>query len=221
MVEYTYDTWGKEVQTTGSLASTLGLIQPFRYRGYVYDWETGFYYLQSRYYDPTTGRFISADVLLSTGQGVLGHNAYAYCLDNPVSMVDDGGHRPTIGAFNADADDGYEDDEDDEVPSTIFGYKEHKKHGTTNPSNRNKHQNGQARKNRDQNKTEKGDVCRKQNKNTRRMSTGQNILKGLGIFGLVVVLIVVVADDATGAGVADDASIPAIISAITALAAAF
>jgi RHS repeat-associated protein len=88
VVEYTYDTWGKAVTTTGTLAGTLGLFQPFRYRGYVYDWETGFYYLQSRYYDPTTGRFISADVLLSTGQGVLGHNCYAYCNDNPVSKVD-------------------------------------------------------------------------------------------------------------------------------------
>ncbi len=91
MVEYAYDTWGKKVQTTGSLAGTLGLFQPFRYRGYVYDWETGFYYLQSRYYDPTTGRFISADVLLSTGQGVLGYDCYAYCLGNPVNMTDDGG----------------------------------------------------------------------------------------------------------------------------------
>ena len=91
MVEYAYDTWGKEVQTTGSLASSLGLIQPFRYRGYVYDWETGFYYLQSRYYDPTTGRFISADVLLSTGQGVLGHNCFAYCGNNPASRVDTNG----------------------------------------------------------------------------------------------------------------------------------
>jgi RHS repeat-associated protein len=91
VVEYTYDTWGKKVQTTGSLAGSLGLVQPFRYRGYVYDWETGLYYLQSRYYDPTTGRFISADVLLSTGQGVLGHNAYAYCLDNPVQGVDPDG----------------------------------------------------------------------------------------------------------------------------------
>ena len=88
VVEYSYDTWGKKVTTTGTLAGTLGLFQPFRYRGYVYDWETGFYYLQSRYYDPTTGRFISADILLSTGQGVLGHNAYAYCGDNPVSRAD-------------------------------------------------------------------------------------------------------------------------------------
>ena len=99
MVEYTYDTWGKKVTTTGSLAGTLGLFQPFRYRGYVYDWETGFYYLQSRYYDPTTGRFISADVLLSTGQGVLGHNAYAYCLDNPVCRIDPTGYRSLLEFF--------------------------------------------------------------------------------------------------------------------------
>ena len=52
------------------------------------DEETGFYYLQSRYYNPEVGRFISSDVLLSTGQGVLGHNTYAYCLNNPVNMSD-------------------------------------------------------------------------------------------------------------------------------------
>ena len=91
VVEYTYDTWGKQLSCTGSLASTLGALNPFRYRGYVYDEETGFYYLQSRYYDPTTCRFISADVLLSTGQGVLGHNAYAYCLNNPVCFQDKSG----------------------------------------------------------------------------------------------------------------------------------
>ncbi len=74
---------GKLLSTSGSLASTLGKNNPFRYRGYVYDEETGFYYLQSRYYNPEVGRFISSDVLLSTGQGVLGHNAYAYCGKNP------------------------------------------------------------------------------------------------------------------------------------------
>ena len=88
VVEYTYDTWGKLLSTTGSLAATFGAEQPFRYRGYVYDEETGFYYLQSRYYNPEVGRFISADVYLSTGQGVLGHNSYAYCLNNPVNMSD-------------------------------------------------------------------------------------------------------------------------------------
>ena len=83
-----FDSWGKLLSTSGSLASTLGKNDPFRYRGYVYDEETGFYYLQSRYYNHEVGRFISADVLLSTGQGVIGHNAYAYCLNNPVNMGD-------------------------------------------------------------------------------------------------------------------------------------
>jgi RHS repeat-associated protein len=57
----------------------------------VYDWETGFYYLQSRYYDPEVGRFISADVLLSTDQGVIGNNTFAYCGDNPVNRIDSEG----------------------------------------------------------------------------------------------------------------------------------
>ena len=87
VVSYSYDPWGA-CTTSGTMASTLGSFQPFRYRGYVYDEETGLYYLQSRYYDPTTGRFISADTLLSTGQGVLGHNAYAYCSDNPIIRID-------------------------------------------------------------------------------------------------------------------------------------
>ena len=66
------------MSVTGTMANGFGFYQPYGYRGYVYDSDWGFYYLQSRYYDPTTGRFISADVLLSTGQGVLGHNCYAY-----------------------------------------------------------------------------------------------------------------------------------------------
>ena len=88
VTEYAYDTWGKLLSCTGSLSATLGTLNPFRYRGYVYDTETGWYYLQSRYYDPEVGRFLSADVLLSTGQGVLGHNMFAYCRNNPISRVD-------------------------------------------------------------------------------------------------------------------------------------
>jgi len=91
VVEYTYDSWGKLLAATGSLATSLGANQPFRYRGYVYDGETGWYYLQTRYYDPNTCRFISSDVYLSTGQGVIGHNSYAYCLNNPVNMFDANG----------------------------------------------------------------------------------------------------------------------------------
>ena len=96
VTEYTYDTWGKLLTCTGSLSATLGTINPFGYRGYVYDNETGFYYLQSRYYDPEVGRFLSADVLLSTGQGVLGHNTFAYCLNNPVNGSDPSGKAGNI-----------------------------------------------------------------------------------------------------------------------------
>lgn len=76
----------------GSLASTLGKLNPFRYRSYVYDEETELYYLQSRYYDPEMGRFINADVFASTGQGLLGNNMFAYCGNNPVCFSDPSGH---------------------------------------------------------------------------------------------------------------------------------
>ena len=88
VVEYSYDSWGKQLSCTGTLATTLGNLNPFRYRGYVYDEETQWYYLKSRYYDPETCRFISTDVYLSTGQGVIGHNTYSYCLNNPVNGYD-------------------------------------------------------------------------------------------------------------------------------------
>ncbi len=92
MVSYIYDSWGKLIASTGTLANTVGLKNPFRYRGYVYDTETGWYYLRSRYYNPELCRFVSADVYLSTGQGVLGHNAFAYCGNDPVNRVDSTGH---------------------------------------------------------------------------------------------------------------------------------
>ena len=79
IVGYTYDAWGNILTTTGSSANTLGKYNPLRYRGYVYDPESRMYYLQSRYYDPEMGRFISADGLVSTGQGLLGNNMFTYC----------------------------------------------------------------------------------------------------------------------------------------------
>ena len=96
VVEYAYDSWGTPLSTTGTLATTLGVQNPFRYRGYVYDAETGLYYLQTRYYDPEVSRFINADSYISTGQGILGNNMYAYCGNNPISYVD-------ISGTNAEA----------------------------------------------------------------------------------------------------------------------
>ena len=94
---YEYDEWGK-VKTvrdaTGAILTDpahLANRNPFRYRSYHYDIETGFYYLQSRYYDPAISRFINADSYATTGQGFLGTNMFAYCGNNPVNMVDPSG----------------------------------------------------------------------------------------------------------------------------------
>ena len=89
MVKYILDAWGKVLSTTGSLASTLGTIQPFRYRGYVYDVETGLYYLRSRYYNPGWGRYINADTLIKG-------NLYCYCNNNPLLYLDENGTYPVI-----------------------------------------------------------------------------------------------------------------------------
>ena len=72
VVEYTYNAWGEVLSITGSLVNTIGKINPFRYRGYYYDTETGFYYLQSRYYDPVVGRFLNADSVFDHGAEHLG-----------------------------------------------------------------------------------------------------------------------------------------------------
>ncbi len=91
VVTYTYDAWGNILSVGGSMAATLGVYNPLRYRGYVYDQETSLYYLQSRYYDPNMGRFLNADVFVSTGQGFGGNNMFAYCNNNPVNAVDSSG----------------------------------------------------------------------------------------------------------------------------------
>ena len=91
VVAYEYGAWGDVTSTTGSLAQTVGAKNPIRYRGYYYDGETGFYYLQSRYYDPYTARFINADGYVSTGQGIIGNNMFAYCGNNPINNNDNNG----------------------------------------------------------------------------------------------------------------------------------
>ena len=88
VVEYTYDAWGNIHTTTGTLAETLGEVNPLTYRGYVYDRDSDYYYLQSRYYDPEAGRFINGDNYTCTGQGLLGNNMFAYCGNNPTMCSD-------------------------------------------------------------------------------------------------------------------------------------
>ena len=88
VVSYEYDAWGKVYSVTGSMADTLGQINPIRYRSYYYDNETGLYYLNSRYYDPETGRFINADGIIAGVGNSQGYNLYSYCDNNSVNKVD-------------------------------------------------------------------------------------------------------------------------------------
>ena len=91
VAEYAYDAWGNMLtEDNGTL--TVGKLNPFRYRSYVYDEETGLYYLQSRYYDPLTGRFLNADVYADTQSGTpLSTNMFAYCENNAINKSDDEG----------------------------------------------------------------------------------------------------------------------------------
>ena len=91
VASYVYDAWGNIKDTKGE--PTIRELNPIRYRGYVYDTETGLYYLQSRYYDPFTGRFLNADIYCDTNTGTpLSTNIFAYCENNPISNADESGY---------------------------------------------------------------------------------------------------------------------------------
>ncbi len=102
---YNYDAWGNILSIIDyagydatDTPSDIGNINPIRYRGYYYDNETGFYYLGSRYYDPSIGRFINGDIpeTLSADLENFGqYNLYAYCWNNPVNLSDDSGTWPS------------------------------------------------------------------------------------------------------------------------------
>nr|MCR5664001.1 RHS repeat-associated core domain-containing protein [Oscillospiraceae bacterium] len=85
---YNYDAFGK---ITSMNYTTVSQTNPLRYRGYYFDSELGFYYLQSRYYDPAICRFINSDSFASTGQSFVGYNMFVYCLNNPINARDDSG----------------------------------------------------------------------------------------------------------------------------------
>ena len=89
VVSYGYDAWGAPLWCTGELAETLGKVQPFRYRGYVFDEETGLYYLRSRYYNPQWGRFVNADCIYSA-------NCFAYCENAPIAFFDEDGMKMSL-----------------------------------------------------------------------------------------------------------------------------
>ena len=104
VVSYGYDAWGAPLWCTGELAETLGKVQPFRYRGYVFDEKTGLYYLRSRYYNPQWGRFVNADSLI-VSENAISQNLFRYCKNSPISRKDTNGARSKGST-----------DDDDDIP---------------------------------------------------------------------------------------------------------
>ena len=226
---YTYNSWGKVLSVVGpngtpSLTdhTNPANINPFRYRGYYYDAENQLYWLQSRFYDPNTGRFLNADGYVSTGQGILSTNMFLYCLNNPIRYIDESGGRcdengprspwvmvtpsgrVVMGGYTSE-------NSSDDQESEIMLSAEHHKRGTTNKSNKGKHEKGQSRKQRD-NGGEKGDARRKPNPNKRRHNADyinfeERALSALIALGAFAGIVYLVGNDVTIVGIADDAAI--------------
>lgn len=104
VASYVYDAWGNIKDTKGE--PTIREINPIRYRGYVYDTETSLYYLQSRYYDPFTGRFLNADEIsyMFINDSVIGSNAFSYCDNNSINAVDSDGFKSKKKHFCVSSD---------------------------------------------------------------------------------------------------------------------
>ena len=97
VVSYRYSSWGKILETVDTSDNQIAARNPFRYRGYILDEETGMYYVSSRYYDPEVGRWLNADesTTITTELENFGqYNLYAYCFNNPINMKDEDGTWP-------------------------------------------------------------------------------------------------------------------------------
>ena len=193
LVSYSYDVWGNILWTEDDSGRNLAELNPFRYRGYYYDTETGLYYLNSRDYDPRTGRFINADEVEYLGEDAeFSCNLYAYCANNPVMLTDEEGKFSEVLSFMGT---GFLAGVAFGIKSLVTGvvafataitpvgwavligvaviaavgtivyYGEHTKNARQ--STKQKHEDGQARRKRDQG-GEKGDARRKPNPNKKR-----------------------------------------------------
>jgi len=97
VAKYTYDAWGKCTEIEDNSTNEISRINPYRYRGYYYDTETGLYYVSSRYYDPEIGRFLNSDEvgLMSCFGLSVSYNLFAYCENTPINMTDPRGYKAT------------------------------------------------------------------------------------------------------------------------------
>ena len=97
VVQYAYNAWGKIQSITGTLATTVGEYNPFRYKGYHFDSDTGMYYCHTRYYVPDWCRWLCADGVIGLDPfGLFDQNLYCYCGNDPVNYFDPTGHSAIL-----------------------------------------------------------------------------------------------------------------------------
>ena len=203
---------------------------PIRYRGYYYDTESGLYYLNSRYYDPVTGRFVNADGYVSTGQDITGFNMFAYCGNNPVMYKDDSGESfsaaigfgillvgmlLTLSASDSDTIQN-QGSSTDSVQIAAGRGKEFTPRKDPRKGSENRQKSGDRERN----------VAHPDGEEHSRVAKGSNgfvkkAVAGVSIAALSIAVVYLVANDVTGVGAADDAMIPVFSKAIWDLAQIF
>lgn len=96
VVKYDYDAWGATSIKQDTSSSGIGSLNPFRYKGYYYDSESGMYYCKTRYYVPSWGRWLNADSTKYLDFKQLNKcNLFTYCYNNPINTCDESGNLPT------------------------------------------------------------------------------------------------------------------------------
>ena len=120
VVEYRYDAWGQPLSVTGTLKTSLGELNPFRYRGYAWDEETCLYYLYSRNYHSEYARFVNTDTDIPIKKRSLTQNTYTYCRNSPVKHQDSSGYSEV--SFIPDTIEYYEGATEENVNVILFYY---------------------------------------------------------------------------------------------------
>ena len=171
IANYYYDSWGQITEITGDTA--IAELNPIRYRSYYYDSETEWYFLNTRYYSPELCRFINADGYVQTGQGMLDKNMFAYCLNNPVNLLDQTGEFAWAVALIVIAACTI-------IGGVVGGLRKTNTYNITRSNSQNNNSNSQNNKptNRNKNNSNNSNNKRSSSKNNKNSSNTQSRSKG-------------------------------------------
>lgn len=200
VVKYKYDSWGKVLSISGELADTVGVQNPFRYKGYYYDNETEMYYLKTRYYAAEIRRFICADGVHNK-EAVLGHNLYLYCYNNPIIYSDLDGTCP----YNGTAADFHRAEQG--LPPLNCNCLSKQGNTRKNPVMIPRKDKRKGSDNRQKSGARERNVAHPNGEEHSRVPKGNRVTRieaAIGVLATTVGIIVLIADDVTGIGVADN-----------------